>query len=177
MHGFDDDRAAPANQQDTTGSTVAKHNSRVFGQHFQRRRLGDRGYGDIHGHVAHWVDVQQPDVGGACAGVHGLGPDDHVHGHAGNRGPQGRRRVVYSVNVAAGASGTLVNSVLLTARGGDVRTPANDAATPSAGSSTQGSDKLSAKAAQSVTVPVAAVTESGTVGGRRGVDCNRERAQ
>ena len=61
--------------------------------------------------------------------------------------------VTYTVNVAANATGTLINSALLTARGGDPRTPANDAATPTAGNGTQGSDKLSAKSAQTVTTP------------------------
>ena len=59
--------------------------------------------------------------------------------------------VTYSVDVAGSASGTLINGVLLTALGGDPRTPANDAVDPSAGNATQGSDKLSAKSAQSVT--------------------------
>ena len=63
----------------------------------------------------------------------------------------GTESVTYSVDVAGSASGTLINGVLLTALGGDPRTPANDAVDPSAGNATQGSDKLSAKSAQSVT--------------------------
>ena len=63
----------------------------------------------------------------------------------------GTESVTYSVDVAGSASGTLINGVLLTALGGDPRTPANDAEDPSAGNATQGSDKLSAKSAQSVT--------------------------
>ena len=63
----------------------------------------------------------------------------------------GTESVTYSVDVAGSASGTLINGVLLTALGGDPRTPANDAVDPSAGNATQGSDKLSAKSTQSVT--------------------------
>lgn len=74
----------------------------------------------------------------------------------------GSLTVAYRVNVSGSASGTLVNAVLLTARGGDVRTPADNAATPTAGNGTQGSDGLSAKAAQTVATAVQAVTESGT---------------
>ena len=63
----------------------------------------------------------------------------------------GTASVTYSVDVAGSASGTLINDVLLTALGGDPRTPADDASNPTAGNATQGSDKLSAKSAQSVT--------------------------
>ena len=63
----------------------------------------------------------------------------------------GTESVTYSVDVAGSASGTLINGVLLTALGGDPRTPADDALDPTAGNATQGSDKLSAKSAQSVT--------------------------
>ncbi|MFM2301991.1 MAG: hypothetical protein RLZZ84_1727 [Pseudomonadota bacterium] len=59
--------------------------------------------------------------------------------------------ISYRVNVAASATGTLVNAVTFTALGGDPRTPSGSAATPTAGSSTQSTDKLSAKAAQNVT--------------------------
>ena len=62
----------------------------------------------------------------------------------------GSLTVSYTTSAQVSASGTMVNAALLTTRGGDPRTPANDAATPSAGSSTQGSDKLSAKAAVSL---------------------------
>ena len=68
--------------------------------------------------------------------------------------------VTYSTTIASSASGTLVNPVLLTALGGDPRTAANDAGTPTAGTSTQGSDKLSAKAAQSVTTSSLSVSKS-----------------
>ena len=59
--------------------------------------------------------------------------------------------VSYRVDVGASATGTLVNSAIFTALGGDTRTPLNDATTPSAGNSTQGSDFLSAKSAQVAT--------------------------
>ena len=66
--------------------------------------------------------------------------------------------VSYTTSVASSASGKLVNAVLLTALGGDPRTPADDAAEPNAGAATQGSDKLSAKAAQTASgVPAVAV--------------------
>ena len=57
--------------------------------------------------------------------------------------------ISYTTNASVSASGTMVNAALLTSLGGDPRIPANDAGTPGAGSSTQGSDKLSAKAAVS----------------------------
>ena len=57
----------------------------------------------------------------------------------------------YTVNVAAGATGALINTAIFTALGGDPRTPSNDATNPSAGNSTQSTDKLAAKSAQTVT--------------------------
>ena len=68
--------------------------------------------------------------------------------------------VTYTVSVAAPASGLIVNSAIFTALGGDPRTPANDAATPSSGSSTQGSDALSAKAAGTVTATNFSIVKS-----------------
>jgi uncharacterized repeat protein (TIGR01451 family) len=68
--------------------------------------------------------------------------------------------VSYTTSVAVGASGTLVNAAVLTALGGDPRTPLDDAATPLAGASSQGSDKLSAKAASSVTGGTLSVAKS-----------------
>ena len=60
--------------------------------------------------------------------------------------------MTYTTAVANDAIGNKINAVLLTALGGDPRTPANNASDPTtAGSSTQGSDKLSAKAMQTAT--------------------------
>ena len=77
-----------------------------------------------------------------------------------NIAANGTLTVTYTTSVSNSASGTLTNAVLLTALGGDPRTPANDAGSPSAGASTQGSDKLSAKAAQSVTTSVLSVSKA-----------------
>ena len=66
----------------------------------------------------------------------------------------------YTTNVAPTASGKLVNAVLVTATGGDPRIPANDAGDPASGASTQGSDKLSAKAARSVSGGTLAVSKA-----------------
>lgn len=55
--------------------------------------------------------------------------------------------VSYRVNVAANATGKLVNTVTFTALGGDPRTPSGTPATPSAGATTQTTDKLTSMAA------------------------------
>ena len=68
--------------------------------------------------------------------------------------------ISYTTNASVSASGTMVNAALLTSLGGDPRIPANDAGTPGAGSSTQGSDKLSAKAAVSTATASLATTKT-----------------
>jgi len=79
--------------------------------------------------------------------------------------------VTYTTTVALNATGTKINAVLLTALGGDPRTPANNASDPgTVGTSTQGSDKLSAKSSQAIATPaslsttktLSAVTRSGS---------------
>jgi hypothetical protein len=60
----------------------------------------------------------------------------------------------------ATASGKLINAVVFTALGGDPRTAANDALEPASGAATQGSDKLSAKAARDVTGGTIAVSKA-----------------
>lgn len=62
--------------------------------------------------------------------------------------------VSYTVNVDSSASGTKVNTVHLTALGGDTRSPSSSGLnTPTAGNSTQSTDKLYASSAQTVSIP------------------------
>jgi uncharacterized repeat protein (TIGR01451 family) len=67
--------------------------------------------------------------------------------------------VLYSVNVAVSATGTLTNDVKFKNGeiGGDPRTPSCNATTPAAGANSQSTDKLCAKASVAVTTSISGV--------------------
>ncbi|MBB4010794.1 collagen-binding domain-containing protein [Niveibacterium umoris] len=74
--------------------------------------------------------------------------------------PAGNVVVAYSVSVGLGVSGVLTNSVVISAGGGDPRTPSCDNAAPAAGASNQSSDKLCAKSSGTATTGTLSTTKT-----------------